>query len=93
MAKTFKIPRLKEDDLYEVQIYRTGIIETKKGATLIRLKKQVIEGVTIPKGTEIWSYHGYIDKEFTANPVYKMQGRKLNELLKYLVMEGLRNAK
>lgn len=91
MAKSIKIPKVNSDDLYDLKIYRTGIIQTKKGATLIRLKGQIIEGVQIPRGLELWSYRGYIDKEFTANPIYKIGGNELNNLLRHLVMEGLRN--
>lgn len=91
MSKSIKIPKVNPTDLIEIQIYKTGIIETKNGATLIRCKKQVIEGVTIPRGFEFWNREGYIDREFTANPVFLVRGEKLNEILRFLVMEGLRN--
>ncbi len=91
MSKSFKIPRLKPDDLFEVEIYRTGVIETRNGATLIKCKKQVIEGVTIPRGFEFWNSEGYIHNEFSANPTFMCRGWKLNEVLKHIVMEGLRN--
>lgn len=91
MTKSIKIPKVNPDELHEVQIFRTGNILTKNGATLIRCKKQVIEGVTIPSGFEFWNREGYIDKEFSANPVFYVRGHKLNEILRFIVMEGLRN--
>lgn len=92
-VKTVKFPKLKEHDLYDLYVQRTGMIETKN-ALMVRCVKQKIEGVVIPNGLEIWipsigitSVHN----SFSSNPFVHIPGWKLQGVLKMIVMEGLRN--
>jgi phosphosulfolactate synthase (CoM biosynthesis protein A) len=91
MAKSFKIPRFNPDSHVVFKILKSGIYDNGK-ATRITLQKQIIEGVKIPK-IEIWlpndSY--FLDRYFSSQPEVNIKGWKANQLIKFFVMEGLRN--
>ena len=92
--KSIKIPRVDPDKVYDLKIQRTGIVERPK-ALMIRCVKQEIEGVTIPRGYEVWLPNEGINsvlKGFSSEPIVHVWGWKLNEILRTLYMEGLRNA-
>lgn len=92
VAKKFHLPKVDPQGLFAFKIHRTGIIETRKAFKVI-LNKQIFEGVVIPNGIEIWipNNAGYIDKQFSSEPEVQIRGWKVNEFIKMLVMEGLRN--
>jgi hypothetical protein len=79
--------------LYDLKIQRGKIIETKK-ALKVRCVKQEIEGVIIPQGFEVWlpneSIEGLVNG-FSMTPIAQVWGWKLNQVLKFLFMEELRN--
>lgn len=92
-VKSFKLPKVKPDGLFEVVVQRTGMIETKN-ALIVHCQKQVIEGVTIPQGFEIClpnQNEGCIKNSYSSRPIALVDGWKLNQILKLIVMEGLRN--
>lgn len=93
--KTIHIPRVNPNTNFTVTILRSGIVETEK-ALKVRLAKQEIAGVTIPNGFEIWIPESSvlaIDAAHSNSPTVWVPGWKLNKVLKYIYIEGLRNAK
>lgn len=90
---TFKLPKLDHDKWVEVVIQRGGYVDTGK-ATHVRCQPQEIEGVAIPQGFEIWVPFGSIlgpHRSHSTRPGVYIKGWKINEVLKTIVMEGLRN--
>lgn len=87
--KTVKFPKLNHNDLYSIRIQRGGYEVTPK-AIKVKCAKQEIEGVEIPRGFEIYIAGGFIHHEFEASPVAEIYGWQLEQILKMLVMEGLR---
>lgn len=90
--KTFKLPKLNEQHLYDVYVQRTGMIETKK-ALMVRCVKQTIEGVEIPNGFEMWIPQlgiSSVHNGFSSRPFVHVPGWKLQGILKMLVMEKIR---
>jgi len=88
--KTIKLPKLKPDAYYEVLIMRTGYVETAK-AKRFQLAKQIIEGVEVPKNTELWCPNHLC---LTPDPQFlkvKIKGEILEGLLKMLYINKLRN--
>lgn len=58
--KLIHIPKIEGDNMVTIEIQKGGIIETKK-ALLVRCTKQIIEGVTIPNGYEVWIPAGCVE--------------------------------
>lgn len=88
-----KIPKVNPDHLVDVIVQRTGMIETKK-ALLVRCVKQEIEGVTIPNGYEIWIPDQGITSVrngFSSRPFVRVPGWKMNQILRTLYIDQLRN--
>ena len=91
MATTIKIPKVTAE-FTEVEINRTGIITTKNGGQRITLKKQVIEGVEIPHGFEVWGNfnHFYVNTLSTQKFMkVSIAKEKMNEILKTLFIRNL----
>lgn len=92
--KTFKVPRVNPNDIIEVEIYRGGIDNRNKYQTEYKLKKQVINGITIPAKTLIQVPGGpYTSMEFSSNVKAMIPGWKINQLLRTLVIDSLRKNK
>lgn len=92
-AKIISIPKVDPDKVYDLRIQRTGIVETGK-ALRVRCVKQEVEGVTIPRGYEVWLPYECgegIIKGFSSEPVVHVWGWKMNQILRTLYLEGLRN--
>jgi len=87
-----KIPKVAVDGLFCFKIHRGGYVQTEKAIKVI-LHKQMFEGVQIPNGLEIWIPIGdaFVDKEFAAQPEVKIRGWKVNEFIRMLYMDSLRN--
>lgn len=90
--KKIKIPKVIENDYYSLEINRGDIIETVRGATRITCKRQIIEGIEIPKGLQIWLRDGYISNEFSGIAQFEIRGVDLNPILKKLYLDKLRLA-
>jgi len=88
-----RIPKFNDNDLIDVYIQRTGMIETK-GALLVRCVKQEIEGITIPRGYEIWIPGGCllsVQRQYSSSPFVHVSGWKMNQILRTMVIDKLRN--
>lgn len=88
-----KIPKVNPDHLHDVLIFRTGMIESKN-ALLVRCQKQIIDGVSIPSGFEIWvpnANTASVSRSFSSRPIIHVIGWKLNEVLRTLYIDQLRN--
>lgn len=93
VKRRMAIPRVDPEKAYDIFIYRTGMIETKN-ALLVRCKKQEIEGITIPRGYEIWvpsAGETSVRNGFSSNPYIHIAGWKINEVLRTLYIDQLRN--
>ena len=92
--KKVKFPKIAEGKHVVLRIQKTGIVETRN-ALKVRCQKQVIEGVTIPNGYEIWIPQGCVDmvrNPFSNIPTVGVDAWKINEVLRFLVMEELRKS-
>jgi hypothetical protein len=92
--KTVRFPKIAEGKHVVLRIQKTGIVETRN-ALKVRCQKQVIEGVTIPNGYEIWIPQGCVDmvrNPFSNIPTVGVDAWKINEVLRFLVMEELRKS-
>jgi len=91
MAKTFKIPKFNPDSFQAFKVLRGGIFDNGK-ATKLTLARQTVAGVNVPK-IEIWLPNDsfFFDMHFSTNPEVNIKGWKVNDLMKFFVMEGLRN--
>lgn len=87
--KIVKFPKVDPNELFDVLIQKGGIIDTGK-AYRLRCRAQIIEGIKIPNGHEFWTPTCVITKQFAANPVAHIKGHIINDMLRFLVMEGLR---
>ena len=88
-----RIPKVNPDHLIDIIIQRGGMIETRN-ALLVRCIKQDIEGLTIPNGYEIWLPNqsaATINNGFSSRPIAHVPGWKVNEILRTLFIDKLRN--
>lgn len=92
---TMRLPKVNPVHLIDVIVQRTGMIETKN-ALLVRCVKQVIEGITIPQGYEIWLPNQCaesIKNRFSSRPIAYVPGWKINEILRTFYIDQLRDGK
>lgn len=89
-----KIPKCDPKKTYHLIIQRGGIEESNK-AYKVLCQKQVIEGVTIPQGYEVWipSSGSTISHEYSSRPMIFIPDWKLNDILRKLYLDELRNGK
>lgn len=89
---TFKLPKFELQQWVEFVIQRTEIQQGEK-VTSVKLQAQEIEGIKIPQGfyLVIPSSQCLLTEEFSSRPKLNVRGWKANEVLKTIVMEGLRN--
>lgn len=87
-SKPIKIPTVNKDEFITLLHQGHRFIKLRDSAK-VRLKKQAVAGVTIPEGFEtyipLWSYQG------ETNRVIKVKGWKVNEILRTLYLQGLRD--
>lgn len=89
MVKTIRFPKLEHGKLYSLRIQKQGYEITPKSIK-VRCRKQLVEGVEIPNGFEIYIAGGLVHHEFSSSPIAEIFGWQLEKILKMLVMEGLR---
>lgn len=87
-----RIPKSNPKKTYKLVIQRGGIEETAKAYKVI-CQKQEIEGVTIPQGFEVWipNSGSFLDHTFSSRPMIDIPNWKLDEILRKLYLDGLRN--
>lgn len=96
LKKTIKFPKwipTEKSTAYKLIIQRGRIVETKN-ALRVRAQKQVVAGITIPNGFEIWVPNAQIESiigDSSSVPYVFLDEWKINEVLKTIFMEGLRN--
>jgi hypothetical protein len=89
-----KIPKYDDEDLVEVEINRTGIIETRRGAMRVTLKKQTLLGVEIKHGCDVWVPGGVVIRnEFSQSPKAYIKGKFINQIIKGTIIGQLKNKK
>jgi hypothetical protein len=92
--KTFKVPRVNPKDIIEVEIYRGGIDNRNKYQTEYKLKKQTINGITIPAKTLVLAPGGpNTSLDFSSNVKAMIPGWRINQLLRTIVIDSLRKKK
>jgi len=90
-SRTFKVPYVDPSELFDLDIYRTGVIDTRK-AMRVRLRKQVFNGIEIPDKTEVWCPGGcVITGEFSSRPKASIRGAQINPILRTVVIDQLRS--
>jgi DNA replicative helicase MCM subunit Mcm2 (Cdc46/Mcm family) len=90
--KSIRFPKVDPEKHFRINVQRTGI-EQSPNAIRVRCIKQEIKGIIIPNGFEIWMPGSILSvmNQYSRNTYVLLPGWKLNEVLKFLVMEGLRN--
>ena len=89
--KAIRIPRVDENRSFRFVIQKKGYEETK-GATKVRFIKQDFMGLTIPNGLEMWVPNTaiLILSPFSSEPIAAIQGWKVNEILRTLYIDKLK---
>lgn len=90
--KLVKFPKVDPEKHFKIRIQKTRI-EQSPNAIRIRCTKQIIEGIIIPNGFEIWMPGSIesVQNRYSNIPFVHVPGWKLNDILKFIVMEGLTN--
>lgn len=90
---TIKMPKVNPTDWFEVTIQRGGVYQGDK-LTRVKLQAQEIKGIKIPQGFELLvPYQAclLITSEFSSRPKLSVKGWKINEVLRTLYIDQLRN--
>lgn len=87
---TIKIPRIATKSVW-IEVQRQGMIETRK-AVRVKCKKQIIEGIEIPSGFELWVPGSIEDIRNGFSTICKISvdDWQINPILKKLYLDKLR---
>jgi hypothetical protein len=84
-----RIPKVNPKNTYDLLVNKTQVYESRGGRITVVLKKQEVEGYTIPHGTVIDIPYRHNGGSLTV-PVF---GEDLNKLLRIIYFDTLRTIK
>jgi len=91
--KTIKFPKLDPKGYTNLYVQKSQKIPETYKAACFRLKKQVVEGIEIPEGTDVWFPNmcsSSVHAPNSPSPYINAPNWKLNEVLKSLVLKSIR---
>lgn len=89
--RSIRIPKVDPDKYYNLKIYKGGLNQTNY-ITFFKLKEQVVDGLTLPKNLQCSAFNNQVIFYLIGpNPTVDIIGEKLNEILKTVWIDCVRN--